>query len=559
MWHTPQFPGRILVSPRDRGPIGSRRWSHRRRSAVFRLEALEGRALLSTVTSLLDDGTPGTLRQTIANAPAGDTITFDSTLFSSGLPQTITLNQSPGYGELNITENLDIEGPGADLLTISGNDASRVFYIQSGTVTIAGLTVAHGLSKGLPANDNPLSGSAGGGIVNFANLTLSNDVLSENRVVGSVYSAAASFPGGALGGGIYNLGTLSVDLCQFNNNQALADTGYLGGHAGFAGGGGIANGPNATATISDSWLDGNVAQGSNGNIGGFCGVGYGGGISSSGKLTVIGSMFTANQAIGGNDNKGTGIGLGDYGIGAGVGGAIGTGSARGAAQTLTVRASTFDHNQAVGGNGNYVKSINIPPTFAPNAGAAGAILVLRGLATISDSTFGHNQAVGGQGAGGSPGGTGAGGALFAAGAVFPVSVGVSGCTVGHNSAIGAPGSFGGDGGIGVGGGMANILGAQLSISSTTVDHNKAVGGDGGAGGNGGNGNGGGLYNDASSTLTLTGATVQYNLALGGEAGSGGSDGEGIGGGVYLLGTFTIDPTTVITKNHASTSNHDIGP
>src|SRR6516165_2957704 len=97
MWHTPQFPGRILVSPRDRGPTGSRRPSHRR-AARPRLEALEGRALLSTVTSLLDDGSSGTLRQAIAQAQPGDNpITFDSSLFSGG-PQTITLN--PTLGEL---------------------------------------------------------------------------------------------------------------------------------------------------------------------------------------------------------------------------------------------------------------------------------------------------------------------------------------------------------------------------------------------------------------------------------------------------------------------------
>ena len=74
--------------------------------------------------------------------------------------------------------------------------------------------------------------------------------------------------------------------------------------------------------------------------------------------------------------------------------------------------------------------------------------------------------------------------------------------------------------------------------------------------NGGNGWGGGLYNGASSTLTLTDATVQFNFAVGG-SGRGGSDGEGIGGGVYNLGRFAFDPTTVIKKNHASTSNDDI--
>ena len=35
------------------------------------------------------------------------------------------------------------------------------------------------------------------------------------------------------------------------------------------------------------------------------------------------------------------------------------------------------------------------------------------------------------------------------------------------------------------------------------------------------------------------------------------EGDGVGGGVSNLGTFTFDADTVITHNHASTSNDDI--
>jgi hypothetical protein len=41
--------------------------------------------------------------------------------------------------------------------------------------------------------------------------------------------------------------------------------------------------------------------------------------------------------------------------------------------------------------------------------------------------------------------------------------------------------------------------------------------------------------------------------------AGGTDGQGVGGGLYSLGTFTFDISTVIAKNHASTSNDDIFP
>ena len=55
--------------------------------------------------------------------------------------RTITLTS----GELTISKSLDIEGPGANNLTISGNNASRVFEIGNGaTVTLANLTIANG-------------------------------------------------------------------------------------------------------------------------------------------------------------------------------------------------------------------------------------------------------------------------------------------------------------------------------------------------------------------------------------------------------------------------------
>ena len=66
----------------------------------------------------------------------GDTIVFAPSLNG----QTITLTSD----ELAIKKSLDIEGPGAGLLAISGNDASRVFDIsqkEAVTVTIAGLTI----------------------------------------------------------------------------------------------------------------------------------------------------------------------------------------------------------------------------------------------------------------------------------------------------------------------------------------------------------------------------------------------------------------------------------
>ena len=259
MWHTPRFPGRILFSPSDRSRNGSRRSSHRRRSAVFRLERLEDRTVLSTLTVLnsLDSG-PGSLRDTIAAASHGDTINFAKKVHN------ITLTS----GELDITQNLDIEGPGPNKLKISGNDASRVFDISAGeTVTIAGLTITDGLATGTPAHPQHRRRDLESG-----DLTLINDVLSDNQAVGATndrFSSTNGFTGVGVGGGVINLGTLNVTGCQFINNQARA----LRQHRGHlrrqvaAVGGAIAESlvrALAPAAMADSQFAGNVARGGNG-------------------------------------------------------------------------------------------------------------------------------------------------------------------------------------------------------------------------------------------------------------------------------------------------------
>ena len=140
-----------------------------------RLEALEDRAVPSilTVTSAADDGSSGTLRSVIASASPGDTITFANSLRGD----TITLTK----GELNITQSLDIEGLGADQLSVSGNNSSRVFEVAAGlSVTISGLTVTDGYAL-----------DQGGGILNDgSNLILSANVVSNSVVLGSTSTAA---------------------------------------------------------------------------------------------------------------------------------------------------------------------------------------------------------------------------------------------------------------------------------------------------------------------------------------------------------------------------------
>ena len=105
------------------------RRTRRLRPAVM---ALEGRALLSTLTvSNTNDSGPGSLRAAVAQANSdggGDTIEFSS-LFNT--PQTITLTS--GQLALTGTATTTISGPGASLLTVSGNHAGRVFAVYGGS------------------------------------------------------------------------------------------------------------------------------------------------------------------------------------------------------------------------------------------------------------------------------------------------------------------------------------------------------------------------------------------------------------------------------------------
>lgn len=112
------------------------------------LSAVAASAATFTVTNTNDSG-PGSLRQAIidANAAAGaDVIVFDAAVF--GTPQTITLTTE----QLFIDDSLTINGPGADLLSISGNNQFRSFLIRGiggpVTVSISNMTIKDGNAGG---------------------------------------------------------------------------------------------------------------------------------------------------------------------------------------------------------------------------------------------------------------------------------------------------------------------------------------------------------------------------------------------------------------------------
>src|SRR5262249_12738960 len=209
------------------------------------LEALGERIVPSTfhVTTLADGG-GGSLRAAVARAtahPGADTIVFDS-----GVTGTIALTG----GELDVTGDLTITGPGADKLTVSGSNLSRVFQVEAGEeVSLSGLTIAGG-SAGT---------GNGGGIDNFGALNVNDSVFSGN--------AAAN------GGGLDNErgATATVSGSTFTGNSANA-------------GGGID--ADGTVTVSGSTFTGNSAT-------------LGGGLNTEfgGSATVSGSTFTGNFGL----------------------------------------------------------------------------------------------------------------------------------------------------------------------------------------------------------------------------------------------------------------------
>ena len=153
-------------------------------------------AATDTVTNCNDSGS-GSLRQTVADASSGDTISFAMTPACS----TITLTTGP----IVLNTNLTIDGPGVNLLAVSGNGSYGIFQNSSGTVDIAGLTLESG---GTSASE-----TLGGAISNAGSMAISDCVLSGNNA--------------GLGGAIYNSGTLSITDSTLSNNVASRNGGGI--------------------------------------------------------------------------------------------------------------------------------------------------------------------------------------------------------------------------------------------------------------------------------------------------------------------------------------------
>ncbi|MDX6444696.1 MAG: hypothetical protein QOH71_1770 [Blastocatellia bacterium] len=205
------------------------------------------------VTTNADSGS-GSLRQAIKDACTGSTITF------SNVVSPIILTT----GELFIDKNLTIKGPSTGGLSISGNNNSRVFNINSGrTVGLSKLTITNGKAD------------IGGGLYNLGNLTIANSTFIGNN------AASGAGEGGAIDA---EGGTLTIVNTTISGNKAETD------------GGGLLNCGSSTATLINVTLTNNFADSDNNGSGAGGGIGQVSGNALTLHNTIVAGNFNEDGA-----------------------------------------------------------------------------------------------------------------------------------------------------------------------------------------------------------------------------------------------------------------------
>ena len=268
-----------------------------------------------TVTTTADSGA-GSLRAAIAQAKAGDTIEFDARLAN----QTITLTS----GQLDVHKDLIINGANAPGITISGNNTSRVFFVQGDPpwepveVTLKHLTIADGKTKEKGED------GAGAGVWTFSStkLTLENTTFKNNHANGE-------------GGGAIYAGWRSTNIVINSTFEGNSSSGNSLTGKSERGGGAIAVKSESSLTVRDSDFTSNT------------------GINGGAINTVLGGLIVENSTFTHNDSTpGGSIGPHTFGYGGAIysDGASAT-SDSSTSGTIEIRNSRFEGNKGAGQGG----------------------------------------------------------------------------------------------------------------------------------------------------------------------------------------------------------------
>jgi CSLREA domain-containing protein len=241
--------------------------------------------------------------------------------FSLSYPATIALNSELPA----ITDDLTIQGLGADQLIISGMSAYRILTLDTGvSLALSGVTIANG---------HPSSGHGGGIDSAGGNLSVTDCVFANNVVPNS---------GGALHNGG---GSLTVTRVTFTHNQANY--------------GGAIDSGEGNLSITDSTFTSNLATTGGGAINNYH--------STSHAVTITESNFTSNTSAHGGGIRNDNAGILD----------------------ITNSTFSTNTASEAGGVNNYIGTSNITNStfFSNSATDGGSLSNSQGTLNVTNSTF----------------------------------------------------------------------------------------------------------------------------------------------------------------------------
>jgi hypothetical protein len=232
-------------------------------------------SLRDAITAVTNDADAGGC---VITSPGGDDkITFAPAL--SG--QTITLNGTELV--INDPDDLLITGPGMNQLTVSGNNLSRAFNVQT-TTTISGVSLVQGMA--------PAGATSQGGAINSTASGPFSLVLTDVKVANSAANAtAATGTAFADGAGIHATGVIRLNQSVVTGNSATANqTGILANGAEARGGAIFSE---DDIEITDSTISGNQATATTSGTTQAAAIA---GIRTDSSLDMSGSTMSGNVA-----------------------------------------------------------------------------------------------------------------------------------------------------------------------------------------------------------------------------------------------------------------------